>query len=255
MVQKVIDCRDGRNKDFLFVEGEFLLEELMMSEHLTTDVFCSSPKESLVRRVISGSKRPSCRVHVVSDIVMNKMSDMSSPPGVIALVRHPASAPSLPDLTLDSFVLVLHRVQLPQNAGALMRTAEATSVKHVWCTSETADPFSAKSIRGSMGSLFRLDVKSQLTLTDTLFSLKEEGFVITAATSEGKIRYDQMNWKQRVALVVGNEAHGLSVEDLALVDSTITIPMNGRVDSLNVGVAGAVCLYEAFRQRGFKALP
>jgi RNA methyltransferase, TrmH family len=252
LVQKAIRIREGKDEEFLFIEGESLFDEAVHSPLVLTDIFCLKEKQADIRKTLALSKYPSCRIHVLSDSAMKMVSDVRTPPGVVVIAKRPQYDEKVDQLTLVFLVLVLHRVQLPQNVGALLRTAEAAGVSHVWTTNETADPFSPKGIRGSMGSVFHMRIRSGLNLSSILPALQEEGFTVVAATREGKCRYDLFDWKRKVALVVGNEAAGFSDLELKTMDSTLTIPMAGRADSLNVGVAGGICLFEAFRQRGFK---
>jgi TrmH family RNA methyltransferase len=148
---------------------------------------------------------------------------------------------------------VIHNVQLPQNVGALIRTAEGAGVSDIYMTGSSADAWGPKALRGSSGSAFRVPIRKVAALAEALSELKTQGVRSVAATQNGKTAYDKVDWKQPSAVVMGSEGSGFSVEELALFDETLRIPMKGRVESLNVGSAAAVCLFEAARQRQYES--
>src|SRR6185503_12540509 len=137
----------------------------------------------------------------------------------------------------------------PGNLGALLRAGEAGGATGAYLTRGTADPFSWKALRGSMGSAFRLPHVAGVSVEDALARVRARGLTAIAAAGRGGERYDRLDLRIPLALIVGNEGAGLPEAALRAADRTATIPIREPVDSLNVAVAAGVLLFEAARQR------
>ncbi len=181
--------------------------------------------------------------HQASAQVVAAASDTVHPQGVVALARWPQVEPSVPGI-----ILVLDAIQDPGNMGALLRSAEAVGVAEVLGTIGTVDVYSPKVVRAAMGAHMRLAITQDLSwdaIAERLALVDQ----VYAADAEARMPYFAADWRQPSALIIGNEAHGLSEDARALACSTIGIPMHGRAESLNAAVAGSVILFEALRQR------
>lgn len=173
---------------------------------------------------------------------MKSVSLESTPPGLLAVVRIPAKP-----LTFEKSIVVLCSVRDPGNAGTLLRTAEAVDCS-VFFSNDSVHPYHPKVVKGSMGSSFRVP-SFRGEIAPFLKSLKEKSYEIVGTASVGGISYDQWSPKEKFALLLGGEASGLPVNLLSTVDTTLSIPLSGQVESLNVAVAGAVLLFEARRRK------
>lgn len=203
-----------------------------------------------IQGILKSKKKTKIPVFSLTKDVMKFASDLSTPPGVIALLHRPQNNLSVWNSNLEpTFHLVLHQIQSPQNTGTLIRTAEGAGVRCVWVTKNSADPFGPKALRASAGSLFRIPIQTGLSLPDIAKKLKSRHIRIGAAIQKGSIPYDRYSWTQPSALVLGSEGSGFNNDELNLFDDTLQIPMMGALESLNVAAAGAICLYEASRQR------
>ncbi|HET9224032.1 MAG TPA: RNA methyltransferase, partial [Roseiflexaceae bacterium] len=169
--------------------------------------------------------------------------DTVHPQGVVALARWPRIEPGKPGL-----ILALDNIQDPGNLGTLLRSAEAVGATEVLCVRGTADLYSPKVVRAAMGAHFRLAMEQDLGWEDLGERL---AFVdhVYAADAAATMPYYAADWRQPSALIVGNEAHGLSDEARSLAKVLIGIPMRGQAESLNAAIAGSVILFEALRQR------
>jgi len=168
--------------------------------------------------------------------VMERVASTESPQPVLGVVAmRPTELP--PEAT---FVIVADRLADPGNAGTIVRSAEAAGAQGVVLTPGSVDPFNPKAVRASAGSLFRIPV-----VEATLASLS--GFRRLGTSSHRGDRYTDPVYHGRVAVVVGNEAHGL--DDADEIDQWITIPHAGPAESLNVAMAATVLLFEVARQR------
>ena len=175
--------------------------------------------------------------------VVASASDTVHPQGVVALARWPAVGPGRPGL-----ILVLDAIQDPGNLGTLLRSAEAIGVAEVLCAAGTVDAYSPKVVRAAMGAHFHLAMEQDLgwEAVGERLALVDH---VYAADAEAAMPYFAADWRQPSALIVGNEAHGLSEAARSIATRTIAIPMRGRAESLNAAVAGSVILFEALRQR------
>jgi TrmH family RNA methyltransferase len=187
-------------------------------------------------------------VFIVSRKTLESMSPVRTPAGVIGIARR--TLPSLADALASSnaLVVVAHDVQDPGNVGGIMRTAEAAGATAFVATASTADPLGWKALRGSMGSALRLPI-ARGEIADVLRALRAAGIATSALVPRAGRRLFEVDFKQPSALILGSEGAGLPEEILKQVNRRITIPMQQPVESLNVGVAAALVLYEAFRQR------
>ncbi len=174
--------------------------------------------------------------HRLAPNVLERVASTESPQPILAVVAMRAN--SLPDHA--SFVLVADRLADPGNAGTIIRSAEAAGADAVVLTPGSVDPYNPKVVRASAGSLFRIPVVE--------LALEELAMFRRLGTSSHRgDRYTDPVYHGRVAVVVGNEAHGL--DDDAAIDQWITIPHAGPVESLNVAMAATVVAFEVARQR------
>jgi RNA methyltransferase, TrmH family len=147
------------------------------------------------------------------------------------------------------FVVVCVGIQDPGNAGTVVRSTEAFGAGAIICCKDTVDAFSPKCVRASAGSLFRVPVVTGGDPVKVLDRLGGWGLERVGATAHGGTSLDDVDFTGRLALVLGNEARGLPEPVLDRVDRTVTIPLVGQVESLNVGMAAAVLCREVARQR------
>jgi TrmH family RNA methyltransferase len=185
----------------------------------------------------------------VSDQVLAAISPVRSPSGIVAIGRRTPVNASAICRHDDAFVLIAVDVQDPGNLGALIRAAEAGGATGVIVCGTSANPFSWKALRGSMGSTLRLPVAHGVEAPDVVACAKRFGARTVAAVARGGLMPDAITWSGRVALFLGGEGSGLDPEVVSHCDERVTIPMAPPVESLNVAVAGAVLVYAARRQR------
>jgi TrmH family RNA methyltransferase len=143
----------------------------------------------------------------------------------------------------------MHRINNPVNVGAILRTAEAAGATGAIATQTTTDPLSPKSLRGAMGSAFRLPVWCGATYDDALSWCMERNIQTICADVHAATGYNEVDWRQPSALILGPESSGLSPEEISAASKAVRIPMRGPAESLNVAVATGILLYEAARQR------
>lgn len=180
--------------------------------------------------------------------LFDRLSDVVTPQGVLAVFPFPELAPPATDSPL---YLVLDRVRDPGNLGTLLRAAAGAGVDAVFLSPESVDPYNPKVVRAAMGAHFRLPLR---TLDgQARVEIEARCPVRVVATGAAATPYDQIDWRQPAALIIGSEAAGVGDDGLALGTVAAAIPLAAGVESLNAGVAGAVILFEAARQRRLAA--
>jgi TrmH family RNA methyltransferase len=206
----------------------------------------SQTEEGLLARRLDGE---GIDVIEASDAVFDALSPVKSPSGIVAIAgRRGVTAVEI-CARPDAFVLAAIDVQEPGNVGALLRAAEAGGVTGALVCGVSANPFSWKAVRGSMGSVLRLPIAGGMTTHQTFTVMRKSGVRTIAAVPRGGQDPDAIDWRGKVGLLLGGEGPGLTDEAIALCDARVTIPMAGGVESLNVAAAGAILVYAARRQR------
>jgi RNA methyltransferase, TrmH family len=188
-------------------------------------------------------------VMTVSDQAFEAISPVRAPSGIAAIVRRPAVTSAGICREPDAFVLAAVDVQDPGNLGALIRSAEAGGATGVIVCGDSANPFSWKSARGSMGSLLRLPVTTEPGAGAAIDTMRAAGGRIVATTPRDGKAPEAVDWRGRILLMLGGEGPGLDDALARTADDRVSIPMARPVESLNVAVAGAVLVYAARRQR------
>jgi TrmH family RNA methyltransferase len=187
------------------------------------------------------------RVFELAPGVIERVADTVTPQPVMAVVRF-VDRP-LADLRGGGLLVVLVDVRDPGNAGTVLRSAEAAGAHGVVCCEGSVDVYNPKTVRASAGSLFHVPVVAGGDPVEVLREMAGWGVQRLATAAGGGLDYSDVDLTGRVAFVLGNEATGLPTEIDGLVDERVTIPMAGRTESLNVGMAAAVLCFEAARQR------
>lgn len=178
---------------------------------------------------------------VVSESVAKKLADAKTPQGLFCLFEMPRQA--LTDLDPDKGVLLCQQLQDPANVGTILRSAAGLGFGGAVLADGTADPFSPKALRASMGALCRVPVVRGESLADAASYLKGKGAVLYATALQNAVPLRQLKVSGPFALMFGNEGAGLSDGALALADQTVCIPMENGVESLNAAAAAAVVMY------------
>ncbi len=185
--------------------------------------------------------------------MLDFVSDTKTAQGVVALARRPRTGPELLEQAAATpLVVVMHRVNNPSNAGAMLRVAEAAGATAAVATAGSTDLFSPKSLRGSMGSAFRLPLWTGAAYEEVLAWCAARGVRAVSTAAAAPRTHTELDWTTPRAVLMGPEAGGLTAEETRAADERVRIPMRPPVESLNVAVALGVILYEAARQRGWQ---
>jgi TrmH family RNA methyltransferase len=225
------------------LEGVVPLREALAATVPVREVFVSGDETVAAEAEAAGAP-----VTRVTPAVIEALSETKTPQGAVAVVAMEEVLPRDLADTAD-LVLVLDQIRDPGNAGTLVRCAAAAGAAAVFFTSGAVDPYSPKTVRASAGAMFRVGLGRSVALPDLVSELDDRGFLVVGAEADAATPYDSFDYSGRVAFVVGNEAWGIVGEHRALLTEVVSIPMPGPAESLNAGIAGAILLFEAVRQR------
>ncbi len=232
-VRELLDRSRARKK-----EDAFVVEGIRM--------FREIPENRLMETFISEKfheENPSIRGSVVKNEVFQKLSDTRTPQGVLAVVRQRHY--TLPDILQgeNGLWLILEGIQDPGNLGTMIRTGEGAGISGIIMDRNTADFYSPKTVRSTMGAVFRVPFFYTENLAGTVREIKKTGITTYAAHLDGKKMYHEIDYADRTAFLIGNEGNGLSDELTSLADIKLRIPMQGKVESLNAAISAALLMY------------
>ena len=264
-IRSLLEKGNIRKKSKAFVAEGIKLVDEALEYGKVLEVVCS---ESLYGEIISGDLsgnrllaendknitsyvKKGSSLLVVSDTVFKSMSETKTPQGILAVAEMPDYRLLDKGFLEQAYtkngkikLLVLEDTADPGNLGTIMRTAEAAGVTGVIMGKGTVDIFNPKVVRSTMGSIFRLPFAYEEDLKETIKELKKQGISFYATHLKGEKSYKDIKYSDRSAILVGNEARGLSYDVADLADTYVLIPMQGKVESLNAAVAAALMMYE-----------
>ena len=242
---KLVDEALEYGKVLEIVLAESLYKEII-SEDLSKNVLLAENGKNITNYVKKANSTA-----VVSDTVFKVVSETISPQGVAAIMEMPEYGLLEKDFLNQAYnkngkikLLILEDTADPGNLGTIMRTAEAAGVTGVIMSKGTVDIFNPKVVRSTMGSIFRLPFAYVEDLKEVIKELKKLGISFYATHLKGEKSYKAIKYSDRSAILIGNEARGLSDEVADLADTYVIIPMQGKVESLNAAVAAALMMYE-----------
>lgn len=259
-----------RSKQDLFVvEGVKMFLEA--PEERISRVYLAQRAEKELREVY-GKKLERVGCEIVADDVFDRMSDTKTPQGILTLVKQyhyrleqllerkrmrkcidRSTGKSISIIggarEKNLLFLIVEDIQDPGNLGTIFRTGEAAGADGIIMSSRTVDVYNPKTIRSTMGSIYRVPFVYTEDVCRTIRTLQQNDVRVFAADLDGRKFYDEFDYREDTAFMIGNEGNGLRKETAACADEHITIPMEGNVESLNAAAASTVLFYEAYRQR------
>jgi TrmH family RNA methyltransferase len=250
--RRIVEARKLAQRKYRERQGRFLIEGLQ-SLHMALDAGARAGEVFFTEELFSGGeaqalldrfRRAGAELIRVSPRVMETLSERDEPQGIVATLANFERA--LADLSLHGreLIVVGDRLQDPGNLGTLLRTADAVGAGAMVLIEPAVDPFDPKTVRSSMGSLFNVPLVRTADVATLFAWLRGRGYKPVGADAHLGELWGQGLWQGGVALVLGNEARGLSKDVAAQVTSWAHLPVIGKADSLNVAVAGGVLMYE-----------
>ncbi|QRM19641.1 RNA methyltransferase [Dechloromonas sp. TW-R-39-2] len=232
--------RERRKTGLTLLDGVHLVEafEAARGPVETLVVAESALETDEISRLTAGRD-----IVVLADSLMREIGLVDTPSGLLAVVAQPKS---LAAVDLENDAVLLDGVQDPGNVGTLLRTAAAAGVRQVLLSSACAAAWSPKVLRAGQGAHFVLDIVED---ADLVAAVRDYRGTVAVTCLDGAVSLYEARWQAPLAWIFGAEGLGVSPELIAAADLRIKIPMPGAVESLNVGAAAAICLFEALRRR------
>ena len=229
-------------------EGLFVLEGLRICDDACDNsiwfdklIISKTAKEKYVKELEKFYKNTD-EIFEIPDSLFSKISDTSSPQGVIAVVKIPSLSP---EILSDGRYIALENLNDPSNLGAISRTAEALGVSGIILSSDSVDPYAPKSLRASMGTLLRMPV---IILNDFVNEIEASGLTTYACVVDSDATpITDITFTNGSILLIGNEANGLTDNAKATANNRITIPMRGNAESFNAATAAAISMWEMMK--------
>jgi TrmH family RNA methyltransferase len=222
-------------------EGVRLVEEALAADWPFKFILTGERLSQRGRELVEELEEKNIEVEQVSEALLNSISETENSQGLLAVLNHfPLPVPQVLD-----FILIADRMRDPGNLGTLLRASAAAGVQAALLAPETTDAFAPKVVRAGMGAHFRMPIHN---LTWEEIQAATKSLKIFLADSHG-IPCWEMDFRTPLALIVGGEAEGASEKARKMAEMAISIPMLGKTESLNAGVAGAILLFEVVRQR------
>lgn len=240
--KKLKDRRNRNKQKKYLIEGFRLVEEALKANANIETIFYIDDIEDKATDIIS-KYNYNGKVFKLNKNLFLEICETENPQGLLAVVFMNDTNKVLN----GEFYLLCDKVQDPGNLGTIIRTAHASGIDGIILTKGTVDIYNDKTIRSTMGSIFYVPIIQDEDLS-VVKDLKEKGFSIVATSLEGKNDFFDEDLTGKIVITVGNEGNGVSNEVYDISDKKVKIPMPGGAESLNVGVATSIILYERVRQ-------
>lgn len=241
-LQKKSKVRNERN--IFLVEGIKMFLEAPRNR--IEKVFIS---ETLFNRKKQELNLDGLKVEILSDKVFSHVSDTKTPQGILCIMRQKKTKLEEIFAQKPEHLMILDNLQDPGNLGTIVRTAEGAGVSGIILSKDCVDIYNPKTIRSTMGSIYRMPFLYVEDLENTIEEVKKQDIKVYAAHLQGKNNYDEENYKTGCAFLIGNEGNGLRDEIAKKADIWVKIKMHGEVESLNAAIASSILMFEVCRQR------
>ena len=236
-----------RERTFL-IEGVKLFSEAVRSGVTLEKIFVTEKHLSYAKDLA-----PDADIIEVTDSVIEKISSEKSPEGIICVAKYIDKIHNINKIyNMEEFsgsnrrILILSSLRDPGNLGTVIRSASAFGVEEIIMSSDCADIYNSKTVRGSMGTLFRQRLTVVPDLASTVKTMKDGGYKVCAAVLDHKAeRLDKMKIDKKTAFIIGNEGHGIAPDVIEAAGNTVYIPMAEGVESLNASAAAAVFMWQS----------
>lgn len=244
LVQLSQKAKARKEQDSFLVEGVKMFLEA--PEERIREIYVS---ESFFNKCTCLEKLKRNTYEIVADDIFKKISNTITPQGIICVMKQYHYSLEMLLEKENPFLMVLEDIQDPGNLGTILRTGEGAGIDGVIMSRETVDLYNPKTIRSTMGSIYRVPFIYAENLQESIRLLKDRGIATYATHLKGTQYYDEFTYQKGCAFLVGNEGNGLKEETAKRADSYMKIPMQGQVESLNAAIASSVVMYEVSRQR------
>lgn len=247
--------REGLDKNFIFVEGQRLVNEALRFGLEVSALFVdieSKDKEG-IKEIIQRAENNGFFINLLSKQAFQSISDTVNPQGVAIIGKRPVFSietfGSKDLITTPAPAIYLFEINNPSNLGAIIRAAAAAGAAAVFTSAGSCDSFSPKALRAGMGAHFRIPIFENVGIDELSRKISQDKMQIAAADAKGEQSYLQIDWRKIGLVIFGSEAFGLEKINKSLNIEKFRIEMENDIESLNLAVAAGVVLFEAKNKR------
>jgi len=235
--KEAVSLKEKKFRDesgFFLVEGEKQVSEITKEWNIKYLLVSSAYKRKTVENTTS---------FIISEKIFGRIVSAVTPQGIAAVVeKKKFDADEI--LRRNGFFVILEKISDPGNLGAIIRSADAFGAKAVFVSSQSADIYSDKTMRSTMGSFFHLPVIAEVSMQEIIALMKKNKIPVLAASLNAKKMLSECNFSAKSAFIIGNESAGISAETEKSVDTLFKIEMPGKAESLNAAIAASIVMYE-----------
>lgn len=222
------------------IENDEKISHIILCEEILSNIL---DKEDSIYKLLRQKEFLNI-VEYVSKGVFESISDTMTPQGILAVIKEKECKKEY-----SNIIFALDDLQDPGNLGTIIRTLDAAGYQDLILSKETADPYNPKVVRSTMGAIFRLKLHRNVDLLSKLKELTSKGYKIVVTSLDTQHFYYDLNFKDKLVIVIGNESKGVKKEIQDLANVKVKIPMLGQTESLNAAVATSIIAYEGVRQK------
>lgn len=251
LYSKLLSSKKARNEYNMFtLEGIKILcdainENLELHCVFITEAAAEKYSEALNLLINKVSEN---KIYYITEEISLKLSDTTTPQGVYAIVKKLDKCNYTDKILTNGKFIVLNNLQDPGNIGTIIRTADAVGINGIFLTDDCCDIYNPKLIRSTMGSLFRMNIWSEVSIDEVLEYFKEQHIKTFAAVIDtDAISLTDCDFSKGCAVIIGNEGNGLPKEITNKCDNKLTIKMQGNINSLNAAMATGIIMWEMLK--------
>lgn len=242
-VKRLHSSRGRRDSHLFLAEGPQSVREALRRPDVVKEIYLSVTATETCRDLASAASAP---VTLVTDDVLTAMGETQAPQGIVAVCTFVTQPLDLVIRAGASMIVIIDGAGDPGNVGTIIRTAHAAGADGLVLTHDSVDPHNGKCVRATAGSLFHLPIATGAEPEQIAALAGSAGMLLAVTAADGDTDlYELVSRRPRpgIAWILGSEAHGVSDEMRTMADLSVSIPMFGAAESLNVGSAAAICLY------------
>lgn len=246
-IRKLKEKKYRQQENKYIIEGIKLIEEAIQEEaSIETIVVCEDCVEnnSIEQKLLYEIAKYNCIY--VTEKVFNVITEVTKPQGILAVINKENQNNNI-DYEQE-LILILDGIQDPGNLGTILRTADSAGLKQLIISSQTADVYNPKVVRSTMGAIFRVKIIVSEDLEKTIKEIKKHKYKVVATSLQTEQSIYDIDYNKK-AIIIGNEANGVSDNIMEICDIKAKIPMLGKTESLNASVATSIIVYEYVRQK------
>jgi TrmH family RNA methyltransferase len=239
-------------------EGQFFVEGIKMVEEAIrqkTDIVNIVASIDMLTKISGGIefadklKEDNISTILVPESIFSFISDTETPQGVLAVIKKKCVIENEGIYVKNGTYILLDGVQDPGNVGSIIRTADAAGINGVILSRGCADIYNPKTLRSTMGSIFRVPIIDKADLHLIAKAMKKQGIIVLTSSLKSENYHYDVDYEGGIALVIGSEANGVGPEMMEMADLLVKIPMRGGAESLNASVAAGILIYEVMREK------